>query len=99
MNGNENKNEERPRQTDRIAKEWQSYRKAALTQDATELQLKIVRRAFYAGCLSLLNMQFCVGRDTPEISEEDFEELGVGLLEDVRIELDKFVNGIRAGTE
>jgi hypothetical protein len=69
----------------RIEKEWLDFEKRVVPKNAPAVQRQEMRRAFYAGVSSVLNIAFALGDD--DISEDE----GAAVLESMRQECIEFV--------
>ena len=70
---------------------WQSYQDQVVPKDAPKTQITETRRAFYAGCQTILGITYAIGDDS--ISED----AGVQMIETLHQECELFLKGIRNG--
>jgi hypothetical protein len=72
----------------RIASEWNSFEKAVMPQNASAIQRKEMRRAFYAGGWAMLQI-------AKELGDENIsEEQGVVVLESIEAEYQDFMKRV-----
>jgi hypothetical protein len=69
----------------RIEKEWLDFEKRVMPKNAPAVQRQEMRRAFYAGVSSTLNIAFALGDD--DVGEDE----GAAVLESMRQECIEFV--------
>lgn len=72
-----------------IADQWASYERAVLPKDASAIQRRECKRAFYAGAQAVLGMQF----DIANLSED----AGVACLDGLLAEGEQFCRDVLAG--
>ena len=65
---------------------WESFRKAVIPKDASEIQLREMKKAFYAGCATMMTIGIVVG----EVSEEN----GIEILDTAYKEIHDFADKI-----
>jgi hypothetical protein len=75
-----------------VSEAWLSYRDAVIPKDAGSTQLIETRRAFYAGCHSLLTA--IMGALEPGTDATDAD---LGIMEGIQSELDQFNEQVKAG--
>jgi hypothetical protein len=69
-----------------IEKEWQQFRKMAISRNASSIQINEMRRAFYAGIKMLFNVQRTIALND-KINEED----AVNILTNIQTECRRFI--------
>lgn len=74
-----------------IQQEWESFRDEVIPDDAPNIQIIEMRRAFYAGAQAVLNLQIAI--TGPEISED----AGAAIIEGWHDELRIFADQVRKG--
>jgi hypothetical protein len=75
----------------RMMREWETFAQAVMPPNVSPLQVREMRRAFFGGVTSLMNVFQIVSRD--DISED----AGTEMLEQVHEECRQFALGIKAG--
>lgn len=76
----------------RVQEEWNSFAKAALPAECSELQRQEMRRAFYAGVRMLLSKLLHDLTPGDEAEQADLE-----MLRDMEAELQDFVERVKVG--
>ncbi len=65
-----------------IADQFESYKTAAIPQDASETQVRETRRAFYAGAEAMMTICHYVGQDS--VSEDKAQNILVDADQELR---------------
>lgn len=74
-----------------IQSSWESYQSQVIPKDAPTVQITETRRAFYAGCQTILGIMYGIG--DASISED----AGVEMIETLHQECQLFLSGIKGG--
>ena len=77
-----------PDKRKRIMEEWNVFREVVIPKDASEIQLREMRRSFFAGasmCFTLL------------VNNTDNEDLGLELMNDLEAEFRSFADRTKTG--
>jgi hypothetical protein len=74
-----------------IQSSWESYQAQVMPKDAPDVQVIETRRAFYAGCQTILGIMYGIGDDS--ISED----AGIQMIETLHQECQLFLSGIKRG--
>lgn len=74
-----------------VQEEWASFALAVIPADAPPVQRQEMRRAFYAGCWSMLQLVKLIGTDA--VSEDE----GVATLEQMEAEITEFYRKVKGG--
>ena len=72
---------------------WESFSKDVIPEDAPEVQRKEMKRSFYAGCYTVLQITYGIG------DEAVSEEAGIQMLETLHQESRIFLDRIGRGLE
>jgi hypothetical protein len=78
-----------------IDEAWQDLRANILPPHAPAIQLKEMRRAFYAGAQAMMNALVLNVSDTGDINDVTPED--EALIEDIQAELQQFADDLQAG--
>lgn len=70
---------------------WESYKAQVVPKDASKTQVIETRRAFYAGCQTILGITFNIG------DESISQDAGVQMIETLHLECGLFLKGIKSG--
>lgn len=81
--------------SDHIQKEWEAFRDKVLPDGAPEVQLREMRRAFFAGAISLRGVMFKVLEDTGDPNEVTEGDLRV--MEDINDEFERYADDLQHG--
>lgn len=75
-----------------IGAEWNQYRERVMPADAGPVQVKETRRAFYGGAAILLAIVVGNVSEGEAVADGDLE-----MMDDLKAELDQFLDDARAG--
>jgi hypothetical protein len=70
---------------------WEQFRERVMPPDVSEVQLREMRRSFYAGVQWMVAINFDIGGD------DITQDMGILHLELIREELNAFYVGMKAG--
>lgn len=76
-----------------VKEAWDEYRARVIPKDAPSIQIVETRRGFYAGALSMLDLQ---SSNLDQINTED-TEADVAMMESLYQECIKFFQGVKLG--